>query len=132
MKSRAIENVLARGLIDRGWEVRRSIDAAPKIIPFIMIETESIEPIHAGAPVNQYGIKITLNGKGVTPNDEDATSVSHLALTAKLGEDISALSNDNGVLNDRWTMTNCQESPPAVATINETEYWSSGFMVQFI
>lgn len=132
MNSRAIENVLSRSLTNRGWEVRKSIDAFPKRIPFIVIETGDIEPIHASSPINRYNISVTLNGPGITPDDEDATSVTHLTLASKLGEDIAATTDANGVLNDKWTMYNCSETPPEVVQVNETEYWSSGYSLQFM
>lgn len=132
MSSRAIENILSQSLSNRGWEVRRSIDALPKRIPFVVIETGDIEPIHTGSPINRYNLTITLNGPSISPSDEDATSATHLSLARKLGEDIASSTDINGVLNNRWTLYNCAENPPSVIQVNESEYWSSGYSLQFM
>lgn len=132
MRSRDIENAFARSLTNRGWNVRRTIEAVTKTIPFVQIETTGVEPIHAGSPVNRYSLDITLLGPVTTPEDEGATTATHLSLVSKLSNDIAGSADANGVIEDKWSIYNCYEEPPTIEVVNDTEYWASSFKVELI
>ena len=131
MSAREVETELANRLKNRkDYTIRRSIDARSKVIPFVLINTEGIEPLHQGASLQIYTIGVSLFGPQAYPDDEENTAEAHVLMHRELGEAINGVL-ENDILANRWTLSNCVETPPTIAQINDQEYWQSGFELTF-
>lgn len=131
MGSRAIETELIKRLkANKNYTIRRSIDARSKTIPFVLVSTTNIEPLHQGSSLQIYTMEVSLMGPEATPDDENNTAEVHSIMHRELGEAING-TLENDILANRWTLSNCVETPPTVVVVNESEYWQSGYELTF-
>ena len=131
MSARAVETELANRLKrKKEYTVRRSIDARSKVIPFILVNTSSIDPLHPGSSLQIYTIEVSLFGPQASPDDENNGAEVHTLMHKELGEAINGIL-ENDILAGRWTLSNCVETIPTIAQINDNEYWQSGYELTF-
>ena len=131
MSARDVETELIKRLKARkDYTIRQTIDARSKTIPFVFVNTSAVEPLHPQSTLQVYTIEVSLFGPRAYPDDENNTAEVHAIMHKELGEAING-SLENDILAGRWTLSNCVETIPTIAQINNSEFWQSGYELTF-